>query len=358
MVESLERYDFASDNTAGVCPEAWEALCEAHASAKYSPAYGNDPWTQKACDLLRETFEKKDCEVFFIFNGTAANSLAVAAMCQPYHGLVCHPYAHLIQDECHAPAFFSSGVQLIPVAGSDPLTGKLCVDAMEKTLAARRPLHSNKTRAISLTQSTELGTVYQPHELHALSRFAKKHELFVHMDGARFANAVASLQCSPAEISWKAGVDILCLGGTKNGMFLNEAVLIFNPDLAREFDYRLKQAGQLASKMRYLAAPWLGMLQNQKWLEHARHANHCANMLAEGLNGMAGFKVTHFPVEANAVFVEMSDAFFKALHDKKGWHFYKYFEENGYRLVCSWATQPEAVQQFLSDCRALSANVQ
>ncbi|MBV9658911.1 MAG: threonine aldolase, partial [Verrucomicrobia bacterium] len=212
---TAERYDFASDNTAGICPEAWAALTEANAAGAL-PSYGDDALTAQACELLRTTFETH-CEVFFVFNGTAANSLALAALCRPFEAVVAHGQAHIEQDECGAPAFFSGGSGLILVHGPG---GKVTPDDVARALHGRRELHSHKPGAISLTQSTELGAVYSPEELRALGDFARARGLRLHMDGARFANAAAALAprgISPADLTWRAGIDVLTLGGTKNG---------------------------------------------------------------------------------------------------------------------------------------------
>ena len=231
------------------------------ANAGHSRGYGDDEWTQRATDLLRELFEI-DCEVFFTFNGTAANSLSLASLCQSYHSVICHRLAHVETDECGAPEFFSNGSKVLTVPGAQ---GKLNLDAVEKLVKSRDDLHYPKPRVLSLTQATEMGTVYSIAELDAVGEAARKLGLRVHMDGARFANAVAALHVAPKQITWKAGVDVLCFGGTKNGMAVGEAVVFFKKELAHEFEYRCKQAGQLCSKMRYLAAPWIGMLETGAW---------------------------------------------------------------------------------------------
>ena len=258
---------FASDNYAGICPEAWRAA-EA-ANHGHATSYGDDPWTAKASDAFRELFET-DCEVFFVFNGTAANSLALASLCQSYHGVICCDSAHVETDECGAPEFFSNGSKLLVAQSPE---GKLTPASIRELATKRQDIHYPKPRVVTITQSTELGRVYTFTELHAIADECKMHKLYLHMDGARFANACASLGCSPAEATWKSGVDVLCFGGTKNGMAVGEAVLFFDRKLAADFDYRCKQAGQLASKMRFLAAPWVGMLESGAWLRNAAHAN-------------------------------------------------------------------------------------
>ena len=338
-----DRHEFASDNTAAICPEAWAALQEANAGAVAS--YGDDRWTQRACELVREIFET-DCEVFFTFNGTAANSLALAQICQSFHAVICHENAHIVTDECGAPEFFSSGAKLVPTRGAN---GKIDITEADAALARFRDFHSSKPRAISLAQTTELGTVYTQDELTAIAQFAGERSLLIHMDGARFANAVAALGCTPKEISWQVGVDVLCFGGTKNGTGAGELVVFFKKDLARELEYRLKQAGQLASKMRFLAAPWVGLLADGVWLRNAESANERAQSLAEKLRTL-GLKIV-FPCEASAVFLQCSDPLVRKLHER-GWQFYKFIEPDIYRVMCAWSVSEKDVEEFIADVRA------
>ncbi len=265
---------FASDNYAGICPEAWGAMAEANQG--HTTSYGDDPWTERASNAFRDLFEA-DCEVFLVFNGTAANSLALASLCQSYHGVICADSAHVETDECGAPEFFSNGSKLLVAHSAD---GKLTPAAIRELATKRQDIHYPKPRVVTVTQSTEMGRVYSLAELGAIAEECKAHGLYLHMDGARFANAVESLGCSAAEVSWKSGVDVLCFGGTKNGMAVGEAVLFFDRKLAADFDYRCKQAGQLASKMRFLAAPWVGLLESGAWLRNAEHANRCARHFA------------------------------------------------------------------------------
>ncbi len=338
------RRQFASDNYAGICPEAWAAMEEANRGHVVS--YGDDPWTQEAADRIRDIFETR-CEVFFVFNGTAANSLALASLCQSYHSVICHELAHVETDECGAPEFFSNGTKVLTVSGAN---GKASAEAVERVVNRRTDIHYPKPRAISLTQATEVGTVYTADEIKAIWAVAKSHGLHIQMDGARFANAVASLGVKPKEITWQAGVDVLCLGGTKNGVGIGDAVVFFDAKLAEEFDYRCKQAGQLASKMRYLSAPWVGMLKDGAWLKNARRANAMAVRLENGLNQIAGVKIL-FPRQANAVFTEIPAAAVNTLW-KKGWLFYTFIGQGGCRLMCAWDTTENDVDAFLADLKA------
>ena len=345
MNAAAPRRHFASDNYAGICPEAWAALAEANTD--HAPGYGDDAWTLKATNLIRELFETH-CEVFFVFNGTAANSLALASMCQSYHSILCHETAHIEADECGAPEFFSNGTKVLLMSGAN---GKVDPAEIERLVKKRTDIHYPKPRAISLTQSTELGTVYSPDELKAIWAKAKAHGLKTHMDGARFANAVAALGCAPKEITWQAGVDVLCFGGTKNGIPVGEAVVFFDRELAGEFDYRCKQAGQLASKMRFISAPWVGMLKDGIWLKHAAHANAMAALLEEKIRALPEVKFL-FPRQANAVFAELPRRAVDGLK-AKGWKFYTFIGQGGCRLMCAWDTQPADVEAFAADLRVL-----
>ncbi|MFH2132059.1 MAG: low specificity L-threonine aldolase [bacterium] len=341
MTEKTQQ--FASDNYSGICPEAMKTLLQAN--HHHELAYGEDRWTAKVCDRLRELFEI-DCDVFFVFNGTAANSLSLASLCRSYHSIICHEMAHVETDECGAPEFFSNGSKILVSSGKN---GKLTPESIERLVQKRSDVHYPKPKAISLTQSTEVGTVYNREELLDIRNMADKYSLKLHMDGARFTNALVRLKVKPKEISWQCGIDILCLGGTKNGLAVGEAILIFDKAMAEDFEYRCKQAGQLASKMRFLSAPWLGLMENDVWLRNARNANDRASDLARQLQEIPQVSVM-FPVEANAVFVEMPQPVIKALHDR-GWRFYTFIGEGGVRLMCSWDTRPETVNAFISDLK-------
>jgi threonine aldolase len=335
---------FASDNYSGICPEAWAAMAEANQG--HQRAYGDDEWTARAADHFRHLFET-DCEVFFAFNGTAANSLALASLCQSYHSVICSETAHVETDECGAPEFFSNGSKLLLAKTEN---GKLTPEAIRDIARKRQDIHYPKPRVVTLTQATEVGTVYSPDEVQAISAVCRELGLHLHMDGARFSNACAFLGCSPAELTWKAGVDVLCFGGTKNGMAVGEAILFFNKDLAVDFDYRCKQAGQLASKMRYLSAPWVGILHNDAWLKYAQHANRCAQLLAELVSDIPGVSLM-FPVQANGVFLQMSEPALEILRGQ-GWRFYTFIGAGGARFMCSWDTDEARVRQLAGDIRA------
>jgi threonine aldolase len=337
-------YQFASDNTSGVCPEALAAFVEANAGAVAS--YGNDEITARVADRLREIFECES-EVFFVFNGTAANSLAVSTCCQPYHSVICADVAHLETDECGGPEFFTGGSKVLVAESRD---GKLVPESVEKLITGRKDIHYPKPHVISLTQPTELGTIYSIEQTRELSHLARRYGLRLHMDGARLANAIAALGKAPAEITWKAGVDILCLGGAKMGLPLGEAILFFNKELGAEFAYRCKQAGQLASKMRFLTAPWLGVLSDSIWLRHAGHANTMARRLASGLREISGVQIL-YPTDVNAVFAALPSACHRKLAER-GWHYYTFIGRGGARFMCSWATTEADVDALVADIRA------
>lgn len=342
---SSQPQQFASDNYAGVCPTAWAALQEANVG--HAVAYGDDSWTQQAADTLRGLFET-DCEVFFVFNGTAANSLALAALCQSYHSVICADSAHVETDECGAPEFFSNGSKLL-VAKTE--NGKLTPAHIQALATSRNDIHYPKPRVVTITQPTETGLVYTLDEIRAIAQTCRTLGLSLHMDGSRFANACAALNCNPADMTWKAGVDVLCFGGTKNGLAVGEAVIFFRHEQAEGFDFRCKQAGQLASKMRYLSAPWVRMIESGQWLKNGAHGNACARAFADGVADLPQVQLM-FPVQANAVFLQLPPALQQGLRER-GWRFYT-FIGGGARFMFAWDADPQRVQQLVQDLRDLA----
>jgi threonine aldolase len=345
MITSVteNRQQFASDNLAGMCPQAAHWFNLANASG-HVPAYGDDEWTESVCEAMRELFQT-DCDVYFVFNGTAANSLALASLCQSYHSVICSDVAHVETDECGGPEFFSNGSKLLvgeTADGED--AGKLTPEAVEALIVKRKDIHYPKPKVVTLTQATELGTVYTVEQVRAVADAAKARGLRVHMDGARFANAVAALGCDPADVTWRAGVDVLCFGGTKNGLPVGEAVVFFDRKLSEDFAYRVKQAGQLASKMRFISAPWLGLLEDDTWLANARHANAMAKRLYERLRAIPGVSAPRAP-EANAVFATLPPGATQRLREQ-GWSFYEFIAGGGCRFMCAWDTRPESIDAF------------
>ena len=347
------RNQFASDNYSGVCPEVLAAIEEVNAG--HARSYGDDPVTKRATELIREFFET-ECDVFFVFNGTSANSLSLASMCRSYHTVICYRSSHLESDECGAPGFFAHGVVLttLPAPNGEPATaGKLTPAMVEQAATARTDIHHNKARALSITNATELGTVYTRDEIAALAGACKKLNLHFHMDGSRFSNALVSLGAKPREITWQAGLDVLSFGGTKNGALAAEAVVFFNRALAEEFEWRRKQAGQLCSKMRFLAAQWIGLLQDDVWRRNATNANRMAERLDAGLRKIPGANVL-YPRQANAVFAALPANVCEGLW-KRGWMFYNDVGPDGAaRLMCSWNTTESDVDNLVKDIAELS----
>jgi threonine aldolase len=332
---------FFSDNTASACPEVLAALAAAnHGLAR---AYGDDDWTARL-DAAFSSFFGTPVRAFAVATGTAANSLSLATLSPPYGAIFAHTEAHIACDECGAPGFFSGGAQLALLAGEH---GRLQPQAVASALAAHpRHLHSVQPAALSLTQATELGTVYRVAELTSLCAAAHRNGLKVHMDGARFANAVAFLDCHPGDISWRAGVDVLSFGATKNGALSAEAVVFFDAELVRDFELRRKRAGHLLSKSRYVAAQLLAYIETDLWQRNARRTN----TLAQRLGRAAGPRLLH-PVEANEVFVQLGTAGKETLRNA-GFEFYDWGAElcGEARFVVSW-DQPEADVPAL--CEAL-----
>jgi len=348
MSTSETRRQFASDNNAGICPEALEAIRQFNDG--HVVAYGSDLVTAEAQQCFRDTFET-DCITYFVFNGTAANSLAIGSFCSSHHSVLCHRYSHVESDECNAPGYLNQGLRIVPVDGAN---GRIEPSSLRKILSGGRHVHASQPRVLSLTNSTELGTLYWPEAIAELAAMAKVNDLAVHMDGARFANAVASAHRTPAELTWKVGVDVLVFGGTKNGLGFGEAIVFFNRSVAANFLYRMKQSGQLASKMRFLASQWIGLLSCGKWLQYAQRANQMAERLYSQLSRIETIKPL-FPREANAVFAKIPDAVVSKLYER-GWRFYTDVGPGGgARLMCSWDTTEEDVDAFVRDVREAQA---
>lgn len=343
--------DFGSDNVHGVDDAILDAIREANTGS--ARAYGYDDWSAAAEQRLRDVFEC-DLSAFLVVTGTAANSLALAACCPPFGAVVCHQEAHILTDECGAPELFTGGARLMGVrAPACKLTPAL-VSAMLATMG--RGEHEQRPSVLSLSQSTELGTVYGPAEVTALAELARTHDLRVHMDGARFANALVSLDCSPAELTWKAGVDVLSLGATKNGALGVEAVVFFDRSLARDFVYLRKRTGQLVSKSRFLAAQMVAYLHADRWRVNAWQANSMARRLAGGLRTVPDVRLP-LPVEANAVFAIVPRMLHEAIRAHHGRSFQWPGEGPGtevigddevfIRLVASFRTTAADVDAFV-----------
>lgn len=345
---------FASDNWAGAAPEILDALREAAKGT--APSYGADPLTLAAERRFCEIFER-NVAVFFVATGGAANGLALSALTPPYGMVVCHEESHIQMDECGGPEFFTGGAKLLPLKG---FAAKLTPESVKAALAGfpERAPHGTPARVLSLTQATECGAVYSVSELKALCEAAHSLGLSVHMDGARFANAVAALGVSPAEASWKAGVDVLSFGGTKNGCAFAEAVVFFDREKAGDFIFRRKRAGHLLSKMRFISAQFDAYLAEGRWLRYAAHANAMAARLSAGLSAIEGVKIW-YPTQANEVFAEFPDGVAEALRSA-GAAFFPWVtpgDPSGgrmHRLIASFATSEEDVDAFLALTRKLA----
>ncbi|MCP4970862.1 MAG: low specificity L-threonine aldolase [Arcobacter sp.] len=342
MYEKIDE-QFASDNYSQICPEVLEKIIQLNQDN--AQAYGNDYYTKYAADKLRELFET-DCEIFFVFNGTAANSLSLAALCNSYHSIICSEVAHIETDECGAPEFFSNGSKLLLAEGKD---GKLRPEDIEHLATNRNDIHYPKPKVVSITQSTELGTIYTIDELKAIKKTANKYNLHIQMDGARFANALIALNAKPADITWKVGVDVLCFSGTKNGMALGEVVIFFNKDLAEDFAYRCKQAGQLASKMKFISAQWIALLENDLWKKNAQHANNMAKYFEKEIANINNITIK-FPVESNSVFIQGSEDLLEKLRDNN-WIFYNFIGLGGARFVFSWNSSKQRIDKLVQDIK-------
>ena len=333
---------FTSDNIAGASPEVIEAIL-ANSTGQASP-YGADDLTARVEHKLSEIFER-EVDVFLVPTGTAANALCLSAMTPPWGNIYCHPAAHINNDECGAPAFYANGAKLVAVDGPSAK-----IDPTSLGSAARvkvGDVHSTQPSCVSITQATEEGGVYTLDEIGALAEVCKTSSIKLHMDGSRFANALVSLGCSPAEMTWKAGVDALSFGATKNGVFAAEAIVLFDASLAPEMGYRRKRAGHLFSKMRFLSAQIDAYLTDDLWLRNARQANDAAQRLIQGLAGLSGIEVLGAP-EANIVFCRLPSAVIESLL-QAGFKFYHdRWEANVVRFVTSFSTTAEDVDNLLA----------
>ena len=337
--------NFRSDNVSGIAPEILAAIAAANAGT--APSYGADAVTERLAAAVATLFEH-EVAVFPVATGTAANALALATLTPVWGAIYCHEASHVQTDECGAPEFFAGGAKLLPLPGAD---AKLAPAAVEAALTERGVVHHVQPAAISISQVTEAGTVYRPAEIAALGALARRHGLALHMDGARFANAVAALGCSPAELTWRAGVDVLSLGATKNGALAAEAVVFFDPARAEGFAYRRKRGGHLISKMRFLSAQLEAYLADGLWLRHAGHANHMAGLLAHGLAALPGARLRH-PAEANEVFIELPERAVAALA-AAGFGFYRWGSglSSCLRLVTAFDTSERDVEAFIATAR-------
>lgn len=341
--------NFGSDNTAPVAPEIMAAL--ARANDGRAPAYGADRWSDRLQEAMSSIFER-EVAVFPVATGTAANALALSALMPPWGRVYCHRNAHIVEDECGAPILFTGGGTLEVLDGP---AGRITPEAIREAIANLRlgDQHQAQPAVISITQASEWGTVYDPEEIAALAGLGREYGMSLHMDGARFANALVHLGCSPAEATWKAGVDVLSFGATKNGAMAAEAVVFFDPARAEDFLFRRKRGGHLFSKMRYLSVQLLAYLENDLWLKNARHANEAASRLAAGLQQLPGAELAA-PVQANEIFIRLPAGLADGLREK-GYYFYDWPQAGpgGVRLVTAYDTPAADVDAFIRDARNL-----
>jgi len=337
--------NFASDNTTGASPAVLDAITALN-DGQTMP-YGNDDFTERAADKICEIFET-DAAVFFVATGTAANTLSLSVLTPPYGAVLCHWQSHIYEDECGGPEFYTNGAKLIPVNGTG---AKLDLDELNHHAAhGIGDVHMVQPSAVSVIQETEVGTVYTRSEIETVGEFCRERGLKLHMDGARFANAVAALDCAPADITWKAGVDVLSFGASKNGALAAEAVILFDKGLAQEFAFRRKRGGHLFAKMRLLAGQMEAYLTDNLWLENARHANAMAKRLADGLGVIPGIEITA-PVEANMLFPKLPRSVIEGLW-ADGFQFYDgRWEPNVVRLVTAFNTREEDVDAYIAAAR-------
>ena len=334
--------NFASDNTSGASPEIMDAMVRANEGQCMS--YGADAYTARVRDQICDVFET-DADVYLVATGTAANALSLSVLMNSYGATLCHWESHVYEDECGAPEFFSGGGKLIPIEGEN---GKMYTEIVSHY--AQRgvgDVHMSQPQAVSVTQETETGSVYSITELKAISQICKTNHLKLHMDGARFANALVSLDCSPAEMTWKAGVDVLSFGASKNGAIACEAVVLFDKSMSKEFEFRRKRAGHLFSKMRLLASQMETYLEDGLWLKNAWHANQMAKRLHDGLSKIEGIEVPT-DIDANILFPKFPAALTEDLNSQ-GIEFYSdRWEEGVVRLVTAFDTPENHVDSFIA----------
>ena len=335
-----ERVKFASDNVAGACPEVLDALMKANEGD--SAPYGNDDYSKVLQEKFSEIFEK-EVIVYPTASGTAANALALSTMTPVFGNIYCHKLAHINTDECGAPEFYTGGAKLIPLTG---INGKITPEELEKNISGTGIVHHTQPSSVSVTQVCETGEVYELDEIKKIADVAHKHKLNMHMDGARFANALVALNCTPAEMTWKSGIDVLSFGATKNGCIAAEAIIFFKPELVGNISFLMKRAGHLLSKMRFVSAQLDAYISNDVWLKNAKQANEMGKKLSDGLVKHNSIKLA-YPTQANEVFAKFPREMIEHLNSLG----YKMNEDeldgHAVRLVAAWNTQNSDVESFL-----------
>ena len=332
--------NFASDNVSCACSEVMQALARANIGT--TPSYGEDPWTTGLCARLSEIFETP-VTAFPVTTGTAANALALSALTPSFGKIFCHELSHINTDECGAPEMFTGGAKLIDMRGTD---GRISADTLEQAIYGRGNVHHAQPSAVSITQACESGTVYPLDEIRAITSVARAHQLPVHMDGARFANALVTLGITPAQMTWQAGIDVLSFGGTKNGCLAAEVVIFFKPELVGDFPFLQKRAGQLLSKSRFISAQFEGYLADDVWLRNARQANTMAQRLSRGLDALPGIELA-YPTQSNEVFVRMPRSLIKALAQQGIKVNDEELDGKAMRFVTAWDTSEAEVDDLL-----------
>ena len=335
-----ERVKFASDTVAGACPEVLDALMKANEGD--SAPYGNDDYSKVLQEKFSKIFEK-EVIVYPTASGTAANALALSTMTPVFGNIYCHKLAHINTDECGAPEFYTGGAKLIPLTG---INGKITPEELEKNISGTGIVHHTQPSSVSITQVCETGEVYELDEIKKIADVAHKHKLNMHMDGARFANALVALNCTPAEMTWKSGIDVLSFGATKNGCIAAEAIIFFKPELVGNISFLMKRAGHLLSKMRFVSAQLDAYISNDVWLKNAKQANEMGKKLSDGLVKHNSIKLA-FPTQANEVFAKFPREMIEHLNSLG----YKMNEDEldgqAVRLVAAWNTQNSDVESFL-----------
>ena len=335
-----ERVKFASDNVAGACPEVLDALMKANEGD--SAPYGNDDYSKVLQEKFSEIFEK-EVIVYPTASGTAANALALSTMTPVFGNIYCHKLAHINTDECGAPEFYTGGAKLIPLTG---INGKITPEELEKNISGTGIVHHTQPSSVSITQVCETGEVYELDEIKKIADVAHKHKLNMHMDGARFANALVTLNCTPAEMTWKSGIDVLSFGATKNGCIAAEAIIFFKPELVGNISFLMKRAGHLLSKMRFVSAQLDAYISNDVWLKNAKQANKMGKKLSDGLVKHNSIKLA-YPTQANEVFAKFPREMIEHLNSLG----YKMNEDEldgqAVRLVAAWNTLNSDVESFL-----------
>ena len=336
-----KRVKFASDNVSGACPEVLESIIKANDGI--APPYGND----EISEILQEKFSKifeKDVVVYPTASGTASNALALSALSPVFGNIYCHKFSHINVDECGAPEFYTGGAKLVPLKGTD---GKITPEELKKNIGGFGIVHHTQPSIVSITQATETGEVYTLDQIKKISDIAHKNKLKMHMDGARFANALVSLNCSPAEMTWKSGIDVLSFGATKNGCLAAEAIIFFNPELVGNLPFLMKRAGHLLSKMSFVSAQLDAYITNDVWIKNAKHANAMGKKLSQGLEKHKNIKIA-YPTDANEVFVKIPKDIIDQLNSEGYTINDDEWDGNAVRLVTAWNTDPTDVDTFLN----------